>query len=116
MSPCGSFIPFMKGMGRGDLLWWFSASRAVCTIGNTTVGALIGGLYGAAVALAVVNAVITLLYSVLVFRVGGISAGDGLRAAGVPLLPAAAMAVLVRLLQQIVIASFRERVVQSGAS
>src|SRR3546814_7669448 len=22
MSPCGSFIPFMKGMGRGDLLWW----------------------------------------------------------------------------------------------
>src|SRR3546814_17337946 len=96
MSPCGSFIPFMKGMGRGDLLWWFSASRAVCTIGSTTVGALIGGLYGAAVALAEVNAVITLLYSVLVYSVGGISAGDGLRAAGVQLLLAAAMAVPVR--------------------
>src|SRR3546814_7208664 len=69
-----------------------------CALPISTVGALIGGLYGAAVALAVVNAVITLLYSVLVFRVGGISAGDGLRAAGVPLLLAAAMAVLVRLL------------------
>lgn len=97
MSPCGSYIPFMKGVGRGDLLWWFAAGRAAFTIASTIAGAILGGLYGATVALALVAGVITVAYSLMVFRVAGIRVWQGLANAAVPLLLSALMGGAVRL-------------------
>ena len=96
MSPCGSFIPFMKGMGRGGTLWWFAVFRAALTLLATSLGARYWGLYAATELLVVVNFAIMMIYAVTVFRSGGVDLVAGLRCAGIPMLTAAAAALAMR--------------------
>ena len=97
MSPCGSFIPFLRAPGHAGVLWWFALGRALVYVVAIATGAVLGGLVGAMVALCVVNVFILLAYTVVVFRVATVSLRAGLRCIALPLCNAVAMAVIVRL-------------------
>src|SRR5690606_20700320 len=97
MSPCGSFIPFLRATGHAGLLWWFALARALVYVLAVATGALAGGLTGAMVALCVVNVFIMIAYTGVVFRVAEIAPREGLRCIALPMLNAVIMAVIVRL-------------------
>lgn len=97
MSPCGSFIPFLRATGHAGLLWWFALARAIVYVGAVAGGALIGGLTGAMAALCVVNVFIMVAYTAVVFRVAEVAPREGLRCIALPMLNAVVMSVVVRL-------------------
>lgn len=98
MSPCGSFIPYLKATGQAAVLWWFGLARAITVVGAMIVGARLGGLEGLLSALCIANLFVMLSYLTIVTRVAKLPFGQSLADALVPLLLAGAMAILVRLL------------------
>jgi len=96
MSPCGSFIPFLRATGHAGILWWFALGRALVYVAAIAMGAILGGLVGAMVALCIVNVFIMLAYTAVVFRIAAVSLRAGLRCIALPLCNAVVMAVVVR--------------------
>lgn len=97
MTPCGSFIPFLKATGHAGVLWWFALVRAVIVVAGTWIGAMIDGLFGACLALCIVNVFIMIGYAVVVFSVAKIPLRAALHCVILPLSCAVAMATLVRI-------------------
>lgn len=98
MSPCGTFIPYLKGAGHSGTLWWSAVIRAVLVTGMVTYGAVYEGLVGAMVWLCIANALTLVGYSWAVLRTND---GSFLRDFAVmcrPMLVAVVMAIAVRLL------------------
>ncbi|MEF2070637.1 lipopolysaccharide biosynthesis protein [Consotaella aegiceratis] len=98
MSPCGTFIPYLKGVQQGGVLWWSAMLRAILVTGCVAYGAATGSLITAMVALCIANAITLVGYSWAVLRT---SDGPVLRnflMINRPMISAAVMAVLVRLL------------------
>lgn len=98
MSPCSTFIPYLKGVGAGTALWWTSVSRAALTIASVGLGASLGGLHTAMVALCIANAITLVGYSWVVFRVDGTAFIHAFLKTSRPMFFAIVMAVLVRFL------------------
>jgi succinoglycan exporter len=97
MSPCGSFIPYLKATGHASVLWWFGLGRAATVVAAMTLGAWMDGLVGLCLALCIANVGVLFAYLAIVLKVAGLGLGQGLRDTAVPLAAAAAMAVLVRI-------------------
>lgn len=98
MSPCGTFIPYLKGIGQSSVLWWVAVLRAVLVYGCVSYGAVGGGLVEAMIWLCIANAVTLVFYSWAVFRSSGTAFLPGFYVASRPMVTAAIMAVAVRFL------------------
>lgn len=98
MSPCSTFIPYLKGTGQSNVLWWVAVLRAVMVYGCVSYGAVSGGLVEAMIWLCIANAVTLVFYSWAVFRSSGTAFLPGFYAASRPMVTAAIMAVAVRFL------------------
>lgn len=98
MTPCGTFIPYLKGLGHAHVLWWTAFLRAILVYGCVWYGAVTGDLYAAMVWLCIANAITLVGYSWIVFRVNGTPILKGLYGVSRPMITAAVMAGLVRLL------------------
>jgi succinoglycan exporter len=98
MSPCSTYIPFLKGAGRSNVLWWVAMLRAALVYGLVSYGVLTGGLVAAMVWLCIANAITLVFYSWAVFRTNGTAFFSGLYVTTRPLLASIVMAVMVRFL------------------
>jgi len=98
MSPCSTYIPYLKGVGRGDVLWWVAVARAALVSAAVTLGALSGGLVGAMVWLCLANAVTLVFYCHVVFRTDGMPFLKSFLITCRPMIAAFLMALAVRLL------------------
>jgi succinoglycan exporter len=98
MSPCSTYIPFLKGAGRSNVLWWVAMLRAALVYGLVSYGVLTGGLVAAMVWLCIANAITLVFYSWAVFRTNGTAFLSGLYVTTRPLIASIAMAVAVRFL------------------
>ncbi|PSJ61624.1 lipopolysaccharide biosynthesis protein [Pseudaminobacter soli (ex Li et al. 2025)] len=98
MSPCSTFIPYLKGAGRSNVLWWVAVIRAALVYGAVSYGAMTDGLVAAMVWLCVANAVTLIFYSWAVFRTNGTAFLSGLYVTSRPMITAVIMAVAVRFL------------------
>ncbi|WP_411034223.1 lipopolysaccharide biosynthesis protein [Shinella sp. BYT-45] len=96
LTPCSTFIPYLKGSGNGGALFWWAVGRAVATTAAVAYGAYGGTLIGAMVALCIVNALVLVGYSWVVFRADGTPFLSGFYRSVRPMLSAALMAVAVR--------------------
>jgi succinoglycan exporter len=96
LTPCSTFIPYLKGSGHGGALFWWAVGRAVVTTGAVAYGAYGGTLVEAMVALCLVNALILVGYSWVVFRADGTPFFAGFYPSIRPMLSAALMALAVR--------------------
>lgn len=98
LTPCSTFIPYLKGAGHGRALFWSAILRAVATTAAVAYGASTGGLAGAMIWLCIVNALTLIGYSRVVFRADGRPFLKGLAISSRPMLTAFVMALAVRLL------------------
>jgi succinoglycan exporter len=98
LSPCSTFIPYLKGAGRSNVLWWVAVARAALVYGAVSYGAITGGLVEAMVWLCVANAATLVFYSWAVFRTNGTAFLSGLYVTSRPMISAVIMAVAVRFL------------------
>ncbi|RCS25658.1 lipopolysaccharide biosynthesis protein [Phyllobacterium salinisoli] len=98
MTPCGSFIPFLKATGHAGVLWWFALARAAVVVVGTWIGATIDGLVGVCLALCIANVFIMIGYAAVVFTVAKIPVRAAIHCVVLPLASAVAMAALVRFL------------------
>lgn len=98
MSPCSTYIPFLKGAGRSGVLWWVAVLRAGLVYGLVSYGVMTGGLVAAMVWLCVANAITLVFYSWAVFRTNGTAFLSGLYVTTRPMIAAIIMAVAVRFL------------------
>lgn len=96
LTPCSTFIPYLKGSGHGGALFWWAVGRALVTTAAVVYGAYNGTLIEAMVALCLVNAAILVGYSWVVFRADGTPFLSGFYRSIRPMLTAALMAVVVR--------------------
>lgn len=97
MSPCSTYIPYLKGVGRGDVLWWVAVARAALVSAAVVWGALSGGLVGAMVWLCVANAITLVFYCHAVFRTNGAPFLESFLVTCRPMIAAFLMALAVRL-------------------
>ena len=97
MSPCSTYIPYLKGVGRGDVLWWVAVPRAALVSAAVVWGARSGGLVGAMVWLCVANAVTLVFYCHAVFRTNGAPFLESFLVTCRPMIAAFLMALAVRL-------------------
>lgn len=98
LTPCSTFVPYLKGIGYGGTLFWWAILRAVITTAAVAYGAITGGLVDAMVWLCVVNAVVLFGYSWVVFHADEKPFLQGFFICCRPMLTAAIMAIAVRLL------------------
>jgi succinoglycan exporter len=98
MSPCSTYIPFLKGAGRSNVLWWVAMLRAGLVYALVSYGVMTGGLVAAMVWLCIANAITLVFYSWAVFRTNGTAFLSGLYVTTRPLIASIAMAVAVRFL------------------
>ena len=98
ITPCSTFIPYLKGTGHGRVLFWSAVIRAIITTAAVAVAASRGDLIDAMIALCVMNAITLIGYSWAVFRVDGISFFRGLLTSSKSMISALIMAVCVRFL------------------
>lgn len=98
LSPCSTFIPYLKGAGRSNVLWWVAVARAALVYGAVSYGAVTGGLVAAIVWLCVANAATLVFYSWAVFRTNGTAFLSGLYVTSRPMISAIIMAVAVQFL------------------
>lgn len=96
LTPCSTFIPYLKGSGHGGALFWWAVGRAVATTAAVAYGAHNGTLIEAMVALCLVNAGVLVGYSWIVFRADGTAFLPGFYRSIRPMLTAALMAIAVR--------------------
>ena len=98
LTPCSTFIPYLKGIGYGGTLFWWAILRAIITTAAVAYGAITGGLVDAMIWLCIVNAVVLFGYSWVVFRADDMPFLKGFFLCCRPMLTAAIMAIVVRLL------------------
>ncbi|SOC35868.1 succinoglycan exporter [Rhizobium subbaraonis] len=98
LTPCSTFIPYLKGVGRGGTLFWWAILRALITTAAVAFGAYNGSLVEAMIWLCAVNVVVLVGYSLVVFRADGTPFVRGFLICCRPMLSAAIMAGAVRLL------------------
>lgn len=96
--PCSTFIPYLKGVGQGAVLFWWALIRAVATTGAVAYGAIDGSLVEAMIWLCIVNAVTLVGYSWVVFRADSTPFLKGLFISSRPMIAALLMALVVRFL------------------
>jgi len=96
VTPCSTFIPYLKGTGHGRVLFWSAVLRAVATTVAIAGAAYYGDLVDAMVALCVVNAITLIGYSWAVFRVDEIPFLRGLLVSSRSMITAFVMALGVR--------------------
>ena len=96
VTPCSTFIPYLKGTGHGRVLFWSAVLRAIATTAAIAIAASYGDLVDAMVALCVVNAVTLIGYSWAVFRVDDIPFLRGLLTSSRSMITAFVMAIAVR--------------------
>ncbi|MCJ8517472.1 succinoglycan exporter [Pseudorhizobium tarimense] len=96
ITPCSTFIPYLKGTGHGRVLFWSAVIRAIVTTAAIAFAAWYGNLVDAMIALCVVNAVTLIGYSWVVFRVEDIPLLSGLVTSSRSMINAMVMAVCVR--------------------
>ena len=95
LTPCSTYIPYLKGIGRGGMLFWWALFRAVATTGAVGYAAMHGSLTDAMIALCVVNAVVLVGYSWVVHRADRAPL-TGFLVSGRPMVSAIGMALIVR--------------------
>ncbi|UDF31939.1 UNVERIFIED_ORG: lipopolysaccharide biosynthesis protein (plasmid) [Roseateles sp. XES5] len=115
LTPCSTFIPYLKGSGHGGALFWWAVGRAVATTAAVAYGAYNGTLIAAMVALCLVNAVVLVGYSWVVFRADGTPFLSGFYRSVRPMLTAALMALAVRYALEHAIARHLHPALQVGA-
>ncbi len=98
LTPCSTFIPYLKGVGHGRALFWSAVIRAIVTCAAVAYGASTGTLIDAMIWLCIVNAVTLVAYSWAVFRADGTPFIKGLYVSSRPMLMALVMALIVRYL------------------
>jgi succinoglycan exporter len=98
MSPCGSFIPYLKATGHASVLWWFGLGRAITVVSAMVIGASVDGLVGLCLAVCIANLGVLLAYLAIVLKVARLPLAQGMRDTLLPLGLAALMAVAVRFL------------------
>jgi succinoglycan exporter len=98
MSPCSTYIPFLKGAGRANVLWWVAMLRAALVYGLVSYGVMTGGLASAMTWLCIANAITLVFYSWAVFRTNGTAFLLGLYVTTRPMFASVIMAVAVRFL------------------
>ena len=103
VTPCSTFIPYLKGTGHGRVLFWSAVLRAVATTAAVAVAASYGTLIDAMNALVVVNIITLFGYSWAVFRVDDTPFFSGLLRSSKSMISALVMGVCVRLLQSYVL-------------
>ncbi len=96
VTPCSTFIPYLKGTGHGQVLFWSAVVRAIATTGAIALGAYYGDLVTAMWGLCAVNAVTLVGYSWAVFRVDEIPFLRGLLTTSRSMITALVMALVVR--------------------
>lgn len=114
LTPCSTFIPYLKGSGHGGALFWWAVGRAAATTAAVAWGAHNGTLIEAMVALCLVNAVVLVGYSWVVFRADGTPFLSGFYRSIRPMLTAALMAFVVRLALDHYLAQHVHPVLQVG--
>jgi succinoglycan exporter len=114
LTPCSTFIPYLKGSGHGGALFWWAVGRAAATTAAVAWGAHNGTLIEAMVALCLVNAVVLVGYSWVVFRADGTPFLSGFYRSIRPMLTAALMAFAVRLALDHYLAQHVHPVLQVG--
>ncbi|MDQ0322506.1 succinoglycan exporter [Pararhizobium capsulatum DSM 1112] len=98
LTPCSTFIPYLKGIGYGGTLFWWAILRAVITTAAVAYGAITGGLVDAMIWLCVVNAIVLVGYSWVVFQADQMPFLRGFFICCRPMIMAMVMAGVVRLL------------------
>ncbi|MBS3648595.1 lipopolysaccharide biosynthesis protein [Pseudaminobacter sp. 19-2017] len=98
LTPCSTFIPYLKGAGQSNVLWWVAVIRAILVYGCVTYGVMTGGLVEAMIWLCVANALTLVGYSWAVFRTDGTAFLSGLYVTSRPMVTALIMAIAVRFL------------------
>lgn len=96
VTPCSTFIPYLKGTGHGRVLFWSAVLRAIATTGAIAIGAHFGGLVAAMMALCAVNALTLIGYCRAVFRIDGIPFFKGMLICCRSMIAALVMALGVR--------------------
>lgn len=96
LTPCSTFIPYLKGSGHGGVLFWWAVGRAVVTTAAVAAGAINGSLVEAMIALCLVNGLVLFGYSWIVFKADGTPFLAGFYRSARPMVSAAVMAVVVR--------------------
>ncbi|HEV7249476.1 MAG TPA: lipopolysaccharide biosynthesis protein [Shinella sp.] len=114
LTPCSTFIPYLKGSGHGGALFWWAVGRAIVTTAAVAYGAYNGTLIEAMVALCLVNAAVLVGYSWVVFRADGTPFLSGFYRSIRPMLTAALMALAVRYALEHYLAQHFHPVVQVG--
>ncbi|MBC2773154.1 lipopolysaccharide biosynthesis protein [Rhizobium sp. AQ_MP] len=97
LTPCSTYIPYLKGIGRGGMLFWWAVIRAIATTGAVAYAAIHGSLTDAMIALCIVNAIVLVGYSWVVHQ-GDRAPLTGFLLAGRPMASAIAMALVLRYL------------------
>jgi len=97
ITPCSTFIPYLKGTGHGRVLLWSAILRAIVTTAAIALAAMYGTLVDAMLALCIVNAATLVGYSWVVFRVDEIPFFRGLLASSRSMINALIMAICVRI-------------------
>jgi succinoglycan exporter len=97
ITPCSTFIPYLKGTGHSRVLFWSAVLRAIATTIAIAGGAYYGSLVDAMIGLCIVNAVTLVGYSWAVFRVDGIPFFWGLLTSSRSMITSFIMAIGVRL-------------------
>ena len=114
LTPCSTFIPYLKGSGHGGALFWWALGRAVVTTAAVAYGAYNGTLIEAMVALCLVNAAVLVGYSWMVFRADGTPFLSGFYRSIRPMLAAGMMALVVRYALEHYLAQHFHAVLQVG--
>ncbi|QND45138.1 lipopolysaccharide biosynthesis protein (plasmid) [Rhizobium lusitanum] len=96
LTPCSTFIPYLKGVGRGNVLFWSAIIRAVVTTAAVAYGAMTGDLINAMVWLCIVSVITLIFYSWAVFRADGMPFFQGFYISNRPMITALIMALIVR--------------------
>jgi succinoglycan exporter len=98
MSPCGSYIPYLRGLGFTRELLHIAIGRLILTVGILYAVTLHGTLMDAMVAFCVINFITVIGYSAYVFKVNGQNQMDSFVQVMQPLILAGVMAIIVRAL------------------
>jgi len=96
LTPCSTFIPYLKGAGQSSVLWWVAVARAILVYGFVTLGVMAGGLEEAMILLCIANALTLVGYSWAVFRTDGTPFLSGLYVTSRPMITALVMALAIR--------------------
>ncbi|MFA7412985.1 MAG: lipopolysaccharide biosynthesis protein [Rhizobium sp.] len=97
LTPCSTYIPYLKGIGRSGILFWWALFRAGATTGAVAYAAISGTLVDAMIALCLVNAAVLIGYSWVVYQADRAPL-KGFLVTSRPMLTSIVMALIVRYL------------------